>query len=458
MLFVKLRILWKLLLSLLCRFLALLGLCRRRRFDLVSPVIGVDRAWVRPGEILVDLNFEADIREELRRRGGTPYQPTDKRVTPDSKPSRNPDWRQRPGAPFYGDINRRMAEAGIGFRLWVGFSTRTAIRTVQKSGLPGVYFNTVYLGEDYYQGGPRGLPTPLPDPHNFPTLTPDSTVDITVLDNGMPKDWKTHFPKLAPAVTLTRPNQFSEDPVDENLDKILDKQAGHGLFICGLIAQKQQGLDIDLTRIMHATGDVDVALASTALGESNAKVVNMSFGGYSPNNVVHPAMKTAVDNAVGKDQVLVAAAGNDGSGSPDYNRPFWPAALDNVIAVGAYEPSASGPTLWPESNRAEVYAPGVNIHSTYVKDWPVPANSLFNSSTSYQGWAKWSGTSFAAPLVAADIADKVKARPAGTTARGEAVIWLKSLPEVSNWPHKWRPAGVPTTDPRLFVPTPKLWD
>src|SRR5262245_50209783 len=121
-----LRRLWEL----ICR---LLGYCRRRAT--LSPVIGVDGAWVRPREVLVDPAVEAEVADRLRELGGRPYEPS----------YDQDDWRRSPVAPDYGDVNARLDEAGLKFHLWVGFSTRDAVRLVRE--VSGVHFNVVYLGE-----------------------------------------------------------------------------------------------------------------------------------------------------------------------------------------------------------------------------------------------------------------------------------------------------------------------
>lgn len=442
---------FKLLWQLLCRPLSLLGLGRRRRYGPVSPVIGVDDAWVRPGEILVDVRFEGEIAKELAKYGGRPYKPTGQPgQTPDHK-----DWRRRTGAPWYGDINARLDEVGLRFHLWVGFSTSRAIQIVKERRLPGVHFNTVYFGEGYYQGGPKGLPTRVDAPKSFPTLPGGAAADVAVLDNGMPVNWDTVHPTLAGAVTFVGNPLLTQDPVDENGDDVLDEQAGHGLFICGVIGRQRPELTIELRRVLHATGETDDALASAALGECTAKVVNMSFGGFTFDDVVSPLMANAVNLAVGRDQVLVAAAGNNGgaaTGSEFHNRAFWPAALPTVVAVGACDsthPTLDHP-LWTDSNRAEIYAPGVHLRSTYLQGWLKPG-----TPDKYEGWAEWSGTSFAAPVVAAEIAYAVKTKTTtAATNRDVATTWVNGQEVMLAWPGKNATSGKPTR----FKASPKLSD
>jgi subtilisin family serine protease len=94
---------------------------------------------------------------------------------------------------------------------------------------------------------------------------------------------------------------------------------------------------------------------------------------------------------------VVAAAGNEGT----VDHPYWPAAFagtdlpwaGQVLAVAAHDGSSvcdwSNTGAW-----VSLAAPGSDITSTYV------TQGEFTN-----GVARWSGTSFAAPRVAAAIAE-----------------------------------------------------
>jgi subtilisin family serine protease len=91
--------------------------------------------------------------------------------------------------------------------------------------------------------------------------------------------------------------------------------------------------------------------------------------------------------------VAVAAAGNGGT-----SRPFWPAAAESVVAVGARAPfSNHGPWV-------DTIAPGVDVVSSHVRLGPADGTAADTEPRVY-GAARWSGTSFAAPKIAADVAN-----------------------------------------------------
>ncbi|MDO9175613.1 MAG: S8 family serine peptidase, partial [Actinomycetota bacterium] len=98
-----------------------------------------------------------------------------------------------------------------------------------------------------------------------------------------------------------------------------------------------------------------------------------------------------------KGTLVVAAAGNEAT-----CRVSWPSALPGVIAVGALGPDGPAP-FTNYGSWVTACAPGVDIVSRFfdgvdVHDDGDPATADF------RGWAKWSGTSFSAPIVAAAIA------------------------------------------------------
>ena len=104
---------------------------------------------------------------------------------------------------------------------------------------------------------------------------------------------------------------------------------------------------------------------------------------------------------------VVAAAGNHAA-----TRPFWPAAFEPVLAVGAVEEDAGSWWRASYSNHGpwvDVTARGSNLQSTFTREetlvaqgaTPAPAT---DPTISFDGWAAWDGTSFATPIAAAMLA------------------------------------------------------
>src|SRR5690606_2557257 len=93
-----------------------------------------------------------------------------------------------------------------------------------------------------------------------------------------------------------------------------------------------------------------------------------------------PVMRQALQNAQAANVVIVAAAGNSGSGS---NTVGWPARNAETIAVAATTSTNARASFSSTGPDVEIAAPGQSIYSTYPG-----------------GFATMSGTSMAAPHVA----------------------------------------------------------
>lgn len=189
------------------------------------------------------------------------------------------------------------------------------------------------------------------------------------------------------------------DPMDEH---------GHGTHVAGIIAMTPgngggvgvaYGAKIMCIRAGQANGSFassDIAKAIKYAADNGADVINMSFGGTGRSYLVESALQDAFPSCV-----LVAAAGNDGLPTTDaksagylLNENIYPAGYKYVLGVMATDNNQSLAYFsnWDfiegQNCEYEMAAPGVNIYST------LPGNR----------YACWSGTSMAAPNVAAAAA------------------------------------------------------
>ena len=104
---------------------------------------------------------------------------------------------------------------------------------------------------------------------------------------------------------------------------------------------------------------LDLARAIQLAVESGADIINISAGQLLPRSSAYPVLVNAVDHAVRRGILVVAAAGNDGCECEHI-----PAALPGVLAVGAMDaqgrPAES--SNWGGSYRsAGLLAPGTNL-------------------------------------------------------------------------------------------------
>jgi len=131
-----------------------------------------------------------------------------------------------------------------------------------------------------------------------------------------------------------------------------------------------------------AIPDIDAGMKVAV--DLGARVVNMSFG--TPADSVPEGAPTphraVVEYASRHGCVLVAAAGNSGR-----QERFYPAALPEVIAVGSVSADGTRSAFSTWGDHVAVTAPGERVHSAQRR-----------------GYRAASGTSFAAPFVAAAAA------------------------------------------------------
>jgi subtilisin family serine protease len=266
--------------------------------------------------------------------------------------------------------------------------------------------NYCWRGEPRYQGGPGGEPHPA-DPFE---LVADGKAagraDIATLDTGF-------LPGLPePLAACLQPDTDDEEQLDADGNGVLDTQNGHGSFVAGVVHQVAPELVIDPGKVLDSTGLGDDASVTRELLQNTAPVVNLSLGGYTEDDRPPVAMAEVVRRLT-RSRVVVAAAGNNGS-----DRPFWPAAFKGVLAVAAYDSRGGQPRPAKFSNHGtwvDVCAPGVDVVSTFAT-----FEQGGTPGVTFKGFARWSGTSFAAPQVAALLAQRVRE---GVSPR-EAVAWL----------------------------------
>jgi len=240
-----------------------------------------------------------------------------------------------------------------------------------------------------------------------------SSVSVVVLDTGLATP-TFHSAALGALLPLLDATSADGDQPDDDGDLDLDPAAGHGTFIAGLIQQVAPGTAVALRRVLHAEGDGDEVQISAAIDAlpdppSAGAILNLSFGGYA---VEEPGvLAAAIAGAQARGYVVVASAGNDGT-----CRPTIPASLPGVVSVGAVGPHGPAP-FSNYGSWVRACAPGVDLVSTFFAGWNGDALSDGDTDPDdYTGWACWSGTSFAAPVVAGALAREMAAGSSATDA------------------------------------------
>jgi hypothetical protein len=287
--------------------------------------------------------------------------------------------------------------------------TVRAARGALPAGADAVAPNHVFLASPFNHGGPYGPPTPT-DAATVPARADSGLVPVTIIDTGLWSD------TALPAEYFNGGEVDYETDTDVDRDGILDGDVGHANFIGGVIAAHDPHVELNVIKVLDTFGvcTEDQLVAAIGRIDPATQVFNLSLGGFTPGDVPPLGLRVALDGALtGTDRVVVAAAGNDGNRT----NPFWPAAFaggdaawaGQVVAVAAHD----GTRLCDWSNAGSwvtLAAPGEDIVSTFIND----------AEFFPQGWAVWSGTSFATPRITAEIA----ARIAGGVGPGAALASL----------------------------------
>lgn len=188
----------------------------------------------------------------------------------------------------------------------------------------------------------------------------------------------------------------------------LKPYAGHGSFAEEVLRCRAPAADIQ-----HLSFSIDSggAIRETELADvlrqalqMEPQVISMSAGCHTRHDRPLKAFERVWRNVPDemKDQVVVVtAAGNDASPSP-----FYPAASDWAIGVGSLDIDNKVSSYSNYRQSADVFILGrghVNKYpeGRYTCHWAPYVGHRRNFNT---GWARWSGTSFATPLLAGLIA------------------------------------------------------
>ncbi len=215
-------------------------------------------------------------------------------------------------------------------------------------------------------------------------------------------------------------------------NEVYSMNVDHGTHVAGIIAAVRNN-DLGVNGICEKAvimtikvvpngdeRDKDVANAIRYAADNGAKVINMSFGKkISPEKSV---VDEAVAYALSKDVLMIHAAGNEAEDLatnafyPNPNLIAQKMAAPNWIEVGASSWQKGKGRVATFSNygknQVEVFAPGVDIQSTFP-------NSKYKSE---------SGTSMAAPVVAGVAALIRQNYPNLTAVQTKQIILLSALP------------------------------
>jgi len=289
--------------------------------------------------------------------------------------------------------------------------------------------------------GALGFGGRQPVTYRGPDLAPDAEGPVVaVFDTGLGEHpWFAGSVRLVAELSNGDPIGILRPATDPEvhpslsvpLDGIFDDASGHGTFIAGVIRQECPDARILPVRVANGEG---IILENELIGALKRLIVyieegqpvdvlNLSFSFYheTPDD---PTAISAIAELLRQlrddhDVVVVCSAGNEAT-----DRPTYPAALPNTgerhLCVGALNPADHSVALFSNiGDWVDMYAPGVSLVSTVPVDFDggVQAGTrddkygrrreTLDVDDFRGGYGVWSGTSFAAPVVAGRIAAQI---------------------------------------------------
>ncbi len=233
---------------------------------------------------------------------------------------------------------------------------------------------------DPYRGQVSAYNTRTNQAHQIAT---GEGITVAVLDSGIDGDHPLLADNIIPGYDFVdNDNDPGEvlDGIDNDKDGYIDEAAGHGTHVAGVVNLVAPFAQIMPVRIFDTEGHAtyfDAAQAIVYAVDHGADVINLSGNGDEDSPILQDAVDYAWQNGV----LIVAAAG--------VNQINYPGSYEHVISVGALDNRDYTTDFSRYSGEAPtVYAPGVNIFSSYLDG----------------NLAEWTGNSMASPFVAGEAA------------------------------------------------------
>ena len=176
--------------------------------------------------------------------------------------------------------------------------------------------------------------------------------------------------------------------IDDYAEPLYEDISGHGTSVASIIGAKDNGYGITginpnaelySLRVLDNHKKAPLSRIINAINwciDNDIDIINMSFGTTARSEILETAIKDADRAGI----LMIGAAGNNGETS---NAVEYPAAFDEVVAVGAMTPDGEVSDISSMGDQVELLAPGESV----------PATDFFDEVV------KTDGTSVAAPHI-----------------------------------------------------------
>jgi hypothetical protein len=321
-------------------------------------------------------------------------------------------------------------------------------------------------------------------------------VYVAVLDTGLLDSWRQYLPEQRIATqyattfrggggdngNVSDPTNMWEHDQNSHGTHVVSTILGYNLFGTPVngVAPKSTVIPVKVLgqngsgwSSVIARGIVYVADLKAGPLAGSPVVINMSLGGPS----LDPAEQAAMDYAIGKGVIIVAAAGNEGDAGMGYPGAYAP--VISVAATGWTGQWLAGPDGNPNNwwnaddvadptKASDFYIadfssrekPGQQLDVAAPGSWTVGPYQVNSGQLSYY---YLSGTSMASPHVAGIVALMCQKKPSLTAAAAESILKASAIPmpagsrtvavpggtEVQSWGSDATGAGLATADAAL---------
>lgn len=306
-------------------------------------------------------------------------------------------------------------------------------------------------------------------------------VYVGILDTGLLSSWEQYFPQERIATQFARAfggGGGDLGTVSEQPNKWQQDQNSHGTHVASTILGYQFGATrvtgvapmakVIPVKVLNqngsgwsstvARGIVYIADLKAGALAGSPMVINMSLGGGGP---IDPLEKGAIDYAISKGVIVVAAAGNSGSAGVESPGNYQP--VISVAATGWKQEFPAGNGGWwhntdvPENDPSQFFIAGFSSRARPGQDLDVaaPGQSVVgpyqvNSQISYY---YLSGTSMATPHVAGIVALMAQRQPSLTASQAETVLTSTAV-AIPGVPASAQGSGIATADAALAALAP----
>jgi hypothetical protein len=256
------------------------------------------------------------------------------------------------------------------------------------------------ISQPHVGGGGEGepkLPSRSFEPFPARRAQPGRGVHVAVLDTKLVlNEWfKGGYAETPAALQIPKPTQWWKLGFDRPTYR---PTQGHAALIVGRILRAAPAAQVDVYPVLDEDADGstwEVAEQLASLARSDVQIVNLSLLCRTEDNRAPFVFRRAVERLSSPQFVIVAAAGNYGD-----ERPVFPAAQPDVVAVGAVDADGNDAEWSNRGPWVDLTAPGVDIPTTYLTG----RVRLRNTTRKYDGWALGSGTSITASIVSGALA------------------------------------------------------